>query len=120
MYLVKKCENGWNSYRAKRKWKVVLATESKHDAAAFFKQEMRYLLEADPNLDRKTIESRLDIYNLSDDPSKYWGIQNWHGRRIEMGHGNVGFAVYKSHAKEYDVPVERPAPSEMLDKILSR
>lgn len=117
MYLVKKCEHGWNSGygRSRRKWKTVLATESKQDAIAFFKMELRYVLEADHNLDRKTIEARLDNYYLSER-----NVTHWYGRRIEQGHGEVGFAVYKSEAKEYDVPIERPAPSAILDKILNR
>lgn len=111
MYLVRKCED-WQG-RGKCSWKTIFASPDKHGAIAIFKQEFKYVLEADPNLDRKTIDARLSQqYNLNQ------GVQYWYGSRIESGHGNTGFAIYKSQAAEHQTVPQRPTRTELLNSIL--
>lgn len=112
MYLVKKCDN-YHGY-GRRTWRTIFANEDRAGAIAVFKGELRAVLEADPRLTRADIENRLPNWYL--DNTSYGNY--FHNRRVEMGHGGTGFAIYKSTAKEYDLPTERPTRTEALDKIL--
>jgi len=112
MYVVRKCED-WQG-QGKCSWKTIFTSPTKEGAFAIFKQEYKLILEADYNLDRKTIDNRVDnsVGYYETHPTYY------RGGRIEAGHGEIGFAVYKSHAAEYqDVP-KRPDRTELLDSIL--
>ena len=110
MYVVKKCEN--HTY-GQNKWKVIYTSPDRDGAVAIFKQELRYELEADPNLTRDDIDRRLQNYYLDNNNSYYTN------RRIEMGHGDVYFSIMKSAASEHVTPAERPTRTELLDSILS-
>ena len=108
MYVVKRCDD--HGY-GRNKWDVVFTSPDKDSSSAFLKMELRYILEADPNLTRDQINGRLDNYYLNS-PSSYLMP------RIEMGHNGICFSLVKSSSVEYqDVP-KRPDRTELLDSIL--
>jgi len=111
MYLVRKCED-WQG-RGKCTWKTIFTSPERDGAIAVFKQELRLVLESDPNLTRDTINGRMNNWYL-DNTDKYYC-----DRRIEMGNGNTGFAIYKSKAVGNQTPAERPNRTSALDSILN-
>jgi len=112
MYLVRKCED-WQG-RGKCSWKTIFTSPERAGAIAVFKQEFRLVLESDPNLTRDTINGRMNNYYLDQPDNSYYT-----NRRVEMGHGNTGFAIYKSHAVANQTPAERPDRTSALDSILN-
>jgi len=109
MFVVKKCDN--HSY-GRNKWNVVFTSPDRASAVAFLKMELRYILEADHNLTRDQINSKLQNYYLDNNESYY------RNHRVEMGHNGIYFSMIKSCSVEYqDVP-KRPDRTELLDSIL--
>jgi len=109
MYIVKKCD----SYgHGRNDWKTIYTSPDREGAIAIFKQELRYELEADPNLTRDQINSRLDSYYFNNTYGYYTN------RRFQLGHGNVWFSMMKSESAENQTPAMRPDRTALLDSIL--
>jgi len=111
MYVVKKCDN---YSRGQNKWKVIYTSPDKEGAISIFKQELRYELEADPNLDREQINRYLNLWQL--DPQRYGGYK---GNRVTSGHGDIYFSIMRSESVEHQTPAMRPDRTALLDSILN-
>ena len=108
MYLVKKCEN---FSHGKNKWELIFSSPDREGALAIYNQERKLLYEADHNLNRTQIDTKMTYGSPN---ARYWS-----GARYESGHYTVRVAIYKSNAAEYKEPARRPMRTELLDKILS-
>jgi len=112
MYIIKKCDTyGYG----KNDWTTIFTSPEAASAVAHFKMEFRYVLEADPNLSRKQIESYLADYYL--DGGGYMD-REYRGHRVVKAHHSTAFSIYKSQSGEYQDQAVRPDRTELLDKIL--
>jgi hypothetical protein len=109
MYVVKKCDN---YSRGRNDWQVIYTSPYREAAISVAREEYRLLLNSDPDMSSKDIQSRMDDYSAPKSGAALYG-------RKQFGHKNTKLAIMKSYSVDYK-PAVLPDKNEALYSILSR